>query len=62
MSALDEPKVLSAWKPDLGDTENERQSQAQKFAAQMHNSLVIIQKAASGNNPTTQQQKQQQEQ
>jgi hypothetical protein len=45
MQAFDEPQVLSAWKPDLGDTENERQAQAQKYAAQMQNSLVQIRKA-----------------
>lgn len=36
--------TMSATKADLGDTENQRRAQAQKFAAQIHNSLVIIRK------------------
>jgi hypothetical protein len=45
IDAFDDPQVLSAWKPDLGDTENEQRARAQKFAAQMHNSLVLIRQA-----------------
>ncbi len=41
--------VLSATRADLGDTENEQRAQAQQFAAQIHNTLVLIQQAA----PTT---------
>jgi hypothetical protein len=63
MISLDEPVVLGAYRTDLGDTENKQREQAQKFAAQMHNNLVIIRNAVSDKKSEkpqpTQQQKQQ---
>jgi hypothetical protein len=43
-SEEDLPK-LSAWKDDLGDSMAVQRAQAQKFAAQIHNHLVLIRQA-----------------
>jgi hypothetical protein len=45
INKVDDLPKLSAWKADLGDTAAAQRAQAQKYAAQIHNHLIIIQQA-----------------